>query len=70
MKPSDPFPRLLHVFFHEWMVQQRNASVHTVRSYRDTWRLLALERIESPARSGKRPSWKQDQSVLAWLDTL
>lgn len=40
MKPSDPFPRLLHVFFHEWMVQQRNASVHTVRSYRDTWRLF------------------------------
>ena len=22
------------------MVQQRNASVHTVRSYRDTWRLF------------------------------
>jgi site-specific recombinase XerD len=40
MKPSDPFPRLLHAFFHEWMVQQRNASIHTVRSYRDTWRLF------------------------------
>src|SRR5579875_3651387 len=40
MKPVDPFPRLLHVFFYEWMVQQRNASVHTVRSYRDTWRLF------------------------------
>jgi site-specific recombinase XerD len=39
MKPVDPFPRLLHVFFYEWMVQ-RNASVHTVRSYRDTWRLF------------------------------
>lgn len=36
----DPFPRLLHVFFTEWMVEQRNASVHTVRSYRDTWRLF------------------------------
>src|SRR5712691_3716742 len=31
---------------------------------------LALERLESPSRSAKRPSWKQDQSVLAWLDTL
>ena len=31
---------------------------------------LALERLESPSRSGKRPSWKQDRSVLAWLDTL
>jgi site-specific recombinase XerD len=40
MKPADPFPRLLHAFFNEWMVQQRNASVHTVRSYRDTWRLF------------------------------
>lgn len=40
MMPVDPFPRLLHAFFYEWMVQQRNASVHTVRSYRDTWRLF------------------------------
>jgi site-specific recombinase XerD len=40
MKPADPFPRLLHAFFFEWMVEQRNASVHTVRSYRDTWRLF------------------------------
>jgi site-specific recombinase XerD len=31
---------------------------------------LALERLESPAQPPKRPSWKQDQSVLAWLDTL
>lgn len=40
MKPIDPFPKLLHAFFYQWMVQQRNASVHTVRSYRDTWRLF------------------------------
>ena len=40
MKLIDPFPRLLHAFFYEWMVQQRNASVHTARSYRDTWRLF------------------------------
>jgi site-specific recombinase XerD len=40
MKSADPFPRLLHAFFYDWMVQQRNASVHTVRSYRDTWRLF------------------------------
>ena len=30
---------------------------------------LALERLASPSRPAKRPSWKQDQSVLAWLDT-
>ena len=40
MRPADPFPRLLRAFFYEWMVEQRNASVHTVRSYRDTWRLF------------------------------
>jgi site-specific recombinase XerD len=40
MKSADLFPTLLRAFFYEWMVQQRNASVHTVRSYRDTWRLF------------------------------
>src|ERR1700680_2065001 len=40
MKSAHPFPNLLRAFFYEWMVQQRNASVHTVRSYRDTWRLF------------------------------
>jgi site-specific recombinase XerD len=40
MKSTDPFPSLLRAFFYERMVQQRNASVHTVRSYRDTWRLF------------------------------
>jgi integrase/recombinase XerC len=40
MKSTDPFPNLLRAFFYEWMVQQRNGSVHTVRSYRDTWRLF------------------------------
>lgn len=34
------FPHLLHSFFHEWLVQQRNISHHTVLSYRDTWRLF------------------------------
>jgi site-specific recombinase XerD len=36
----DPFPTLLHSFFHEWLAESRNASVHTIRSYRDTWRLF------------------------------
>jgi site-specific recombinase XerD len=40
MNQVDPFPRLLRAFFCEWMVEQRNASAHTVRSYRDTWRLF------------------------------
>jgi site-specific recombinase XerD len=40
MTSPTPFPVLLRAFFYDWMVQQRNASVHTVRSYRDTWRLF------------------------------
>lgn len=40
MKPADPFPGLLHDFFYERLVEQRNVSPHTVRSYRDTWRLF------------------------------
>ena len=35
-----PFPQLLHAFFHDWLVQQRNTSHHTVLSYRDSWRLF------------------------------
>ena len=51
MSPVDPFPRLLHAFFYERMVQQRNASVHTVRSYRDTWRLFLRFVAERRKRS-------------------
>lgn len=40
MKPNDPFPGLLHAFFYERLVQQCNVSAHTVRSYRDAWRLF------------------------------
>lgn len=40
MRSADPFPQLLQAFFQQWLVQQRNSSAHTVRSYRDTWRLF------------------------------
>lgn len=40
MRKTDPFPALLRTFFHEWLAEQRNASIHTIRSYRDTWRLF------------------------------
>jgi site-specific recombinase XerD len=40
MKSADCFPGLLHAFFYERLVQQRNVSPHTVRSYRDAWRLF------------------------------
>jgi len=40
MKKTDPLPALLRSFFHERLAEQRNASIHTIRSYRDTWRLF------------------------------
>lgn len=51
MKSADPFPELLRAFFCEWMVEQRNASPHTIRSYRDTWRLF----LRFVAREQARP---------------
>jgi len=51
-----PFPQLLHTFFHDWLVQQRNVSHHTVLSYRDTWRLflrfVAARKTKSVAKLG------------------
>ena len=37
---TTPYPQLLHAFFHDWLVQQRNVSHHTVLSSRDSWRLF------------------------------
>jgi site-specific recombinase XerD len=33
-------PKLLHSFFHDWLVEQRNVSHRTVLAYRDAWRLF------------------------------
>ena len=55
MKPTS-FPLLLHAFFHDWLVQQRNVSPHTVFSYRDSWRLflrfVAAHKTTSVAKLG------------------
>lgn len=40
MKVTTGFPSLLESFFMERLIRQRNASRHTVTSYRDTFRLL------------------------------
>lgn len=51
MKSLNAFPGLLHAFFYERLVQQLNVSPHTVRSYRDTWRLF----LRFTAERHKRP---------------
>lgn len=40
MSKNNQFPHLMRAFFYEWLVEQRNASINTVRSYRDAWRLF------------------------------
>jgi site-specific recombinase XerD len=57
MNPVDPFPKWLHAFFYEWMVEQRNASVHTIRSYRDTWRIFLKFVAQQRQRSVAQLTW-------------
>ena len=40
MKPTPGFATLLQRFFTQRLMQQRQASPHTITSYRDTFRLL------------------------------
>ena len=40
MKHSRQFPELLQTFFTERLMNQLQASTHTLASYRDTFRLL------------------------------
>ena len=40
MPLTTAFPQLLHTFFHDWLIAQRNTSRHTVLAYRHTWRLF------------------------------
>lgn len=51
MKSTVSFPALLQRFFTERLMQQRQASPHTISSYRDTFRLLlrfANKRLHKP----------------------
>jgi site-specific recombinase XerC len=50
MKPAH-FPALLERFFTDRLIRQRQASPHTIASYRDTFRLLlqfAKRRLRKP----------------------
>jgi integrase/recombinase XerD len=59
MTPTGNFPALLTRFFTQRLIHQRQASSHTISSYRDTFRLLLQF---SKARLGKEPS------QLSWGD--
>jgi site-specific recombinase XerD len=64
------FPQLLHAFFHEWLAGQRNNSRHTVRSYRDTWRLFLrfMAAQEQRPVAALRLADLTASEVLAFLD--
>jgi len=62
MKEPNPFPVLLESFFIDRLMRQRQASPHTIASYRDTFRLL-LQYAQQRLR--KEPS----QLALPDLDT-
>ncbi|WP_296900452.1 site-specific integrase, partial [Thiohalocapsa sp.] len=53
MSAEANLPRLLEQFFTERLMQQRQASAHTIASYRDTFSLL-LRFVQ--ARTKKAPS--------------
>ena len=55
MKNAHQFPELLQTFFTERLTHQRQASAHTIASYRDSFRLLfsfALGGHPKPANDG------------------
>ncbi len=62
MSAASPFPALLESFFLDRLMRQRQASPHTIASYRDTFRLL-LQYVQQHLR--KAPS----QLALPDLDT-
>lgn len=67
-----PFPILVQDFFRKRLIAERNASTHTIHSYRDTFCLL-LRYLEK--RTGKSPANLSLQDVdasaiLAFLDHL
>jgi integrase/recombinase XerD len=62
MSPAPTFPTLLEAFFVDRLIRQRQASPHTVASYRDTFRLL-LHHAQKRLR--KAPS----DLAMADLDT-
>ncbi len=40
MSAITSFPKLLHAFFYDWLIAQREPSHHTIIAYRDSWRLF------------------------------
>lgn len=72
MTTTNSLPQLLHYFFHDWMAAQRNASRHTIISYRDCWRLFLRFVAERHQRNVARLGLADltAQEVVAFLDHI
>lgn len=70
MKRTSDFGVIIHTFFTDWLGRQRELSTHTVRSYRDTWRLFLrfLEEHHSMPVERLTLSDITDAHVLAFLE--
>jgi site-specific recombinase XerD len=70
MQVTSTLPQLLHGFFQDWLIQQRGTSLHTVVSYRDTWRLFLRFVAKQRQRAVAKLSVEQitAKEVLAFLD--
>ena len=64
-KPDPNLAFLLEKFFLERLLKQRNASPHTIKSYRDSFRLLLQFAQE---RLGKAPSSMEFSEIDAPFD--
>ncbi len=72
MHSTTPFPHLLHTFFHDWLMAQRNTSHHTILAYRDTWRLFlrfVAARVPCPVAHLDLPHLAATE-VMAFLEYL
>jgi len=65
MNSAIRFPALLEAFFTDRLMRQREASAHTIASYRDTFRLLLLF---AQRRLKKAPSDLAMEALLEVLD--
>lgn len=73
MKPTD-FAKHLTAFLTTWLTQQRNASFNTIRSYRDTFKLLLTYCQEQENLAPERLTMSTlnaevIQRFLYWLET-
>jgi integrase/recombinase XerC len=70
MRARKEFPELIHAFFSDWLSRQRDLSAHTVRSYRDSWRLFLrfLEQRRHKSLHGLSLADFTTPDMLAFLD--